>query len=68
LQDRHGFSAHTLTKQEIIFMKFSSPILKRVIKASIKKVSMTEARNSLDLYFDGDVSWKDRIEYEKMKI
>ncbi len=35
---------------------------------SQKKVSMTEARKSLELYFDGDKSWKNRIDYEKMKI
>lgn len=29
---------------------------------------MTEARKSIELYMDGDKSWKDRIEYVKMKV
>ncbi len=35
---------------------------------SVKRVTMTEARKSIELYMDGDKSWKDRIEYVKMKI
>lgn len=35
---------------------------------SVKKVTMTEARKSIELYMDGDKSWKDRVEYIKMKI
>jgi hypothetical protein len=35
---------------------------------SIEKVTMTEAKKSIELYLDGDLAWKDRIEYEKIKI
>ncbi len=35
---------------------------------SVEKVTMTEARKSIELYMDGDKSWKDRIEYVKMKV
>lgn len=35
---------------------------------SVEKVTMTEARKSIELYMDGDKSWKERIEYVKMKV
>lgn len=35
---------------------------------STKKVSLTETRKTIELYLDGDKSWKKRLEYVKMNL